>query len=138
MQTQPTQMQPMMNYSDRFQNFQQQQQRNGINGRFVGRVEDVTANEVAMDGSVSLFPTNDLSVIYAKSWNSDGTIKTIAYKPILDELEPKANTYADEVEKLKIDLSNNLTGIYEKLSEIENKLEKPKATTRAKKDGDEQ
>ena len=138
MQTQPTQMQPMMNYSDRFQNFQQQQQRNGINGRFVGRVEDVTANEVAMDGSVSLFPTNDLSVIYAKSWNSDGTIKTIAYKPILDDLEPKTSVYANEVEKLKIDLSENLTGIYEKLSEIENKLEKPKTVSRAKKDGDEQ
>lgn len=130
--------QPMMNYTDRFQNFQQQQRVNGLNGRFVGRVEDVTANEVSMDGSVSLFPTNDMSVIYAKSWNADGTIKTIAYKPILDDLEPKTSVYANEVEKLKIDISENLTGIYEKLSEIENKLEKPKTVSRAKKDGDEQ
>ena len=128
-----------MNYSDRFQqNFQQPQRVNSLNGRFVGRVEDVTANEVSMDGSVSLFPTNDMSVIYAKSWNADGTIKTIAYKPILDDLEPKTSIYANEVEKLKIDLSENLTGIYEKLSEIENKLEKPKTASRAKKDGDEE
>lgn len=126
-----------MNYTDRFQSFQQQQRVNGLNGRFVGKIEDITANEVSMDGSVSFFPTNDLSIIYAKSWNADGTIKTIAYKPILDDLEQKVGISTNEVEKLKIDLSENLTGIYEKLSEIESKLEKPKTASRTKKDGDE-
>lgn len=34
-----------------------------------------------MDGSVSLFPQNDYSAIYAKTWTKDGTIATVKYVP---------------------------------------------------------
>lgn len=137
-----SQQQPMMNYSDRFQqNFQQPQFQNqrasGINGRFVGRIEDVTANEVSMDGSVSLFPQNDLSVIYAKSWNADGTIKTIAYKPILEEniqngTNIPTNTQKAEFEHFNAILDDIKASVDDVLASMDKVLKVSKPTTRKK------
>ena len=59
-----------------------QQNAVGINGKVVPGVENITANDVPMDGSVAFFPRQDMQEIYAKSWNSDGTIRTVVYKPI--------------------------------------------------------
>lgn len=41
--------------------------------------EDIKANHVPMDGSISLFLMNDLSYILAKQWNGDGTIAQVKY-----------------------------------------------------------
>lgn len=49
----------------------------GINGRVVQAVENINANEVPMDGSMAFFPKQDMSEIYVKGWNADGTIRTI-------------------------------------------------------------
>ena len=57
------------------------QQIAGINGRIVQTVENINANEVPMDGSMAFFPKQDMSEIYVKGWNADGTIKTVVYKP---------------------------------------------------------
>ena len=57
------------------------QQIAGINGRIVQAVENINANEVPMDGSMAFFPKQDMSEIYVKGWNADGTINTIVYKP---------------------------------------------------------
>ena len=59
------------------------QQIAGINGRIVQAVENINANEVPMDGSMAFFPKQDMSEIYVKGWNADGTIRTIVYKPCL-------------------------------------------------------
>ena len=71
------QNQPLFNQQ---QSIQPQQQA-GLNGKVVQAVEQITANDVPMDGSVAIFPKQDMSEIYAKSWNADGTIRTIVYKP---------------------------------------------------------
>jgi hypothetical protein len=55
------------------------QQIAGINGRIVQAVENINANEVPMDGSMAFFPKQDMSEIYVKGWNADGTIKTIVW-----------------------------------------------------------
>lgn len=60
------------------------QQIAGINGRIVQAVENINANEVPMDGSMAFFPKQDMSKIYVKGWNADGTIRTIVYKPSQD------------------------------------------------------
>ena len=52
-----------------------------IPGRLVNNLDEITPQEVPMDGSVSLFPTNDFSAIYAKTWTKDGTIATVKYVP---------------------------------------------------------
>lgn len=52
-----------------------------IPGRLVANADEITPQEVPMDGSVSLFPQNDYSAIYAKTWTKDGTIATMKFIP---------------------------------------------------------
>lgn len=63
-------------------------QRPSIPGRPVNNLDEITPQEVPMDGSVSLFPQNDYSAIYAKTWTKDGTIATVKYVPE----QPQATT----------------------------------------------
>ena len=136
-------MQPQNPYMDRMnflQNYQQNlqqplvptsmsganqqampQQIAGINGRIVQAVENINANEVPMDGSVAFFPKQDLTEIYAKSWNADGTIRTLTFKPVLND---KADILSGDTEKLEFDLSEKATeGIMAKLNELSEKIE---------------
>lgn len=100
-------------------NYQQNQIVQGINGKMIAEINQITANDVPMDGSVAFFPKQDLSEVYAKSWNADGTIRTVTYKPVLDG-ESKT---AAEPEKLKCDLSDEATqGIMDKFEEISDRL----------------
>lgn len=97
------------------------QQIAGINGRIVQAVENINANEVPMDGSVAFFPKQDLTEIYAKSWNADGTIRTLTFKPILND---KTDILSADTEKLEFDLSEKATeGIMAKLNELSEKIE---------------
>ena len=92
----------------------------GIAGRYVQDVNQVTANEVPMDGNFAFFPKEDLSEIYAKCWSADGQIKTIAFKPseIMD-----ANNTSPSVEKSKIDVLGDATdGIISKLDVMTDKI----------------
>ena len=43
---------------------------------------EIAPNDVPMDGTVSLFPTEDYSCIFAKHWNKDGKITTTKYVPV--------------------------------------------------------
>ena len=97
------------------------QQIAGINGRIVQAVENINANEVPMDGSVAFFPKQDLTEIYAKSWNADGTIRTLTFKPVLND---KTDVLSGDTEKLEFDLSEKATeGIMAKLNELSEKIE---------------
>lgn len=61
----------------------------GVGGRIVNNETEITPNEIPMDGSVSLFPTNDYSKIYAKAWTANGAIKTVTFVP---EVVPPTET----------------------------------------------
>ena len=145
-------MQPQNPYMDRMnflQNYQQNlqqplvptsmsganqqampQQIAGINGRIVQAVENINANEVPMDGSVAFFPKQDLTEIYAKSWNADGTIRTLTFKPVLND---KADILSGYTEKLEFDLSEKATeGIMAKLNELSEKIEQLSLGTQRK------
>lgn len=64
-----------------FNNFQRPSMPAMIPGRLVANADEITPQEVPMDGSVSLFPQNDYSAIYAKTWTKDGTIATMKFIP---------------------------------------------------------
>lgn len=64
-----------------FNNFQRLPIPSVIPGRLVHNLDEITPQEVPMDGSVSLFPQNDYSAIYAKTWTKDGTIATVKFIP---------------------------------------------------------
>ena len=142
-----------MNYMQQYQqNLQPVQQQNvpvqsqqpiGIAGRTVQSVEQITANEVPMDGSLAFFPRQDMAEIYAKQWNADGTIKTVIYRPIMDNaVNSQGNnqnqqiTIPDEVTKVFMDRFDELSN---KMEQLENSLTKSSTNQRktsTKKDGD--
>lgn len=96
----------------------------GINGRMVQAVENINANEVPMDGSMAFFPKQDLSEIYVKGWNADGTIKTIVYKPCIEPSENNGNNITGSVENSKFDLSDETTQLFmNKFDELSSKIE---------------
>lgn len=114
------------------------QQIAGINGRIVQAVENINANEVPMDGSMAFFPKQDMSEIYVKGWNADGTINTIVYKPYT---APKDNQTANSManaENAKFTLSDESTQLFlnkfeelsEKIGQLEDRFDKSLGTQR--------
>lgn len=90
-----------------------------ISGRFVPSAENIVPNEIPMNGGVALFPRNDLTEIYVKSWNKEGTIKTVVYKPSEDE---KPISIED---KIKNEISDMFT---KRFDDITSKLEELSTT----------
>lgn len=96
----------------------------GINGRMVAAVEQIAANDVPMDGSVAFFPKQDLTEIYAKQWGADGSIKTVVYKPYTEPKNNQGINNSENIENLKIDLSDESTAVFmQKFDEIFNKFD---------------
>lgn len=98
-----------------------QQPIGGISGKIVQTFDQITANDVPMNGSVALFPKQDMSEIYAKTWGVDGIIRTIVFKPV-ENTEP--NNLSSKEEKLKFDLSDEATDLFlNKFDELSDKIE---------------
>ncbi len=68
----------------------------GLNGKIVDSQDVVRATEVPI-GGYGIFPKADLSEIYIKSWNNNGTTSVITYKP--ESPQPVATT--DPIAELK-------------------------------------
>lgn len=93
------------------------QPRAGVPGRMVMSAEDITPNEVPMDGTVALFPLQDGSGIIASSWNRNGTISTVLYTP----------TESSEQHETTVTLAD----VMDQLDDIRSLLQKPtKKTTK--------
>ncbi len=98
-------------------------QQNMFNGKVVNRIEDISVNDVPMDGTRAFFPLGDGSKIVVKNWLANGTIQTQEYAPILNENRANDNL----IDNAKtIDLS----AITERLDDIENMIRElqPKKT----------
>lgn len=108
------------------------QQPAGINGRIVQAVENINANEVPMDGSMAFFPKQDMSEIYVKGWNADGTIRTIVYKPYTDPKDNQTVNSMANAENAKFTLSDESTQLFlnkfeelsEKIGQLEDRFDK--------------
>ena len=139
-------MQPQQQFYNQAASVQQyqqppymQQSAQRINGRVVQSADMITANDVPMDGSVAFFPTQDLSEIYAKSWDANGKIVTRLFKPVSDSYP--SNTTQD-TEKLKIGLSDEVTQVFmnrfDKLEKRIDDLMPKKTVARVKKESEEE
>lgn len=114
------------------------QQPAGINGRIVQAVENINANEVPMDGSMAFFPKQDLSEIYVKGWNANGTINTIVYKPYTAPKDNQTVNSMVNTENAKFTLSDESTQLFlnkfeelsEKIGQLENRFDKSLVTQR--------
>ena len=114
------------------------QQAAGINGRVVQAVENINANEVPMDGSMAFFPKQDLSEIYVKGWNANGTINTIIYKPYTAPKDNQTVNSIPNAENAKFTLSDESTQLFlnkfeelsEKIGQLEDRFDKSLGTQR--------
>ena len=114
------------------------QQIAGINGRIVQTVENINANEVPMDGSMAFFPKHDMSEIYVKGWNVDGTINTIVYKPYTAPKDNQTVNSMANTENAKFTLSDESTQLFlnkfeelsEKIGQLEDRFDKSLGTQR--------
>jgi hypothetical protein len=114
------------------------QQIAGINGRIVQAVENINANEVPMDGSMAFFPKQDMSEIYVKGWNADGTIRTIVYKPYTAPKDNQTVNSMSNAENAKFTLSDESTQLFlnkfeelsEKIGQLEDRFDKSLGTQR--------
>lgn len=114
------------------------QQIAGVNGRIVQAVENINANEVPMDGSMAFFPKQDLSEIYVKGWNANGTINTIVYKPYTAPKDNQTVNSMANTENAKFTLSDESTQLFlnkfeelsEKIGQLEDRFDKSLGTQR--------
>lgn len=129
------------------QNFQPQvqqtqpQQTQGLVCKPVVDASNVSPNDVPMDGNAAVFPKNDFSEIYVKSWTPNGTIQTIVYKPIQNDNQSEGtnmpqmdfNALNEEVRALGEDILARLDSIEKSMGNAT-----PKTTSRAKKGADDE
>lgn len=118
--------------------FQQNQTASQIVGRPVDSVEMIQANDVPMNAPYALFPKSDLSEIYLKSWNQNGTIQTIVFKPEMpktDSIPNSENGVKSGNSELTEQIMRRLDELSAQIDEIGNSIPKTR-TSKAKKDGD--
>lgn len=82
-----------------------------LNGKIVDSEDVVKVTEVPI-GGYGIFPKADLSEIYVKTWNNNGTTSLITFKPFIPpEPSPKASENFDT------------ETILEKITALDNKLD---------------
>ena len=96
-------------------------------GKSVDSVDVVKAMDIPLDGRVCYFPLTDGSAIVTKQLQSDGTSKTVVYKPVEENKKesPKYVTFDDlkksiqEIDMSDIDdLKDELKTIKKQLKDI--------------------
>ena len=106
-------------------------------GKMVDSIDVVKATDIPMDGNAYYFPKADGTEVYCKQWLQNGTTRILTFKPVLED---NPNNVSSDTEKLKIDISDEVTDVFMKrFDELEKRLDSlaPKRpATRAKKESD--
>lgn len=104
----------------------------GISGKYVNNFDEITASDIPMN-SPAIFAKNDRSEIQLREWNPNGQITTTLYKAVVEKPQEVITP-----PQPAFNPSEFLDPIFERLSELEDKIDKlPKSTTsRLKKEGE--
>lgn len=100
---------------------QLQQQSPALNGKVVDSYEVSKVQEIPF-GSFGVYPKGDLSEVYIKSWNGDGTTKVVVYKPEIIQEVNKPDIYMTALDEIK-----------QSIEKLEEKI-KPTTTRRKRED----
>lgn len=129
------------NFQPQVQQVTQQQQTQGLICKPVVDASNVSPNDVPMDGNAAVFPKNDFSEIYVKSWTPNGTIQTIVYKPV----QPENQSEDTNIPQMDFNaLNEDVRALREDIKGVRDMIEKsmsattPKTTSRTKKGADEE
>lgn len=109
-------------YGNAYQPQQPQQVVAGLQGKVVDSVDMVRVNEVPF-GGFGVFPKGDLSEIYVKSWNNNGTTQINTYRPIPVEEIKEAKEISSRDELLE-----KINALNEKLDALMNSSTKQVST----------
>lgn len=109
-------------YGNMYQPQQAQPAVAALQGKVVDSVDMVRVNEVPF-GGFGVFPKGDLSEIYVKSWNNNGTTQINTYKPIPVEETKEAKEISSRDELLE-----KINALNEKLDALMNNTAKQAPT----------
>lgn len=135
---------PYMDRMNQLQNYQQNlqmlptqmsgtsQQPQGLVGKMVNDVSVVSPNDVPMDGNVAIFPKNDMSEIYCKQWQQNGTIQTVVYRPVQAE-NPQEGTNIPQMDFNA--LNEDMRALREDIKDMRGLIEKSMGSSTAKTSG---
>lgn len=128
----PQPSQPMYPYG----NIAQPMASQNITGRTVADFNEITASEIPMDGRSAFFPKSDMSEIAVKNWAADGTIRTIAFKPVVS---PQTNISTTEAEKTDSDpFGEVLRAIQNDIKTLTDKIDRIGKPVKSKKEADDE
>lgn len=117
------------------QPIQQQQQfvqrSNSPYCRMISTMEEIRADEIPMDGSIGIFVKNNMSELYAKSWNSiTGGIDTIKYVPVVEENKEVENKRENIQENINKEFENFKNEMFERFDKLEKSFGKQNINNR--------
>ena len=79
------QLQAQYNQQPPYNQMAQQSQAVGLNGEVVDGIDVVKAKNVDMSGNVTFYPKSDMTEIYTKQLQSDGTSRIVTYRAVQPE-----------------------------------------------------
>lgn len=125
---------PMAPYQDRLNQMQaqynqqsiiQQNQPIGLNGEIVDSIDVVKAKNVDMSGNVTFYPKSDMTEIYTKQLQSDGTSRIVTYRAVQPETTAqKDRKFDSDVDvvgmfgQLKTDLLQEISDLKDMVNQI--------------------
>lgn len=107
--------------------FQPNVQPSLINGRPVDNLEEITAGEVPLNGSLAVFPKKDGSMIYVKSTNGNGTIDTKVYVPASEnviEVTPVGSSTSEQSSISNQDIMAAVLNLQDQINNIKDLVQK--------------
>ena len=115
----------------------------GLQGKSVDSIEVVKAMDIPLDFSISYFPLTDGSAIVTKQLQTDGTSKTVVYKPIDTEnsedtlkyiTEDKFKDFISENENSVKDFKNDMKEIKRQVEDITSDISDIKKSIKDRKE----
>ncbi len=94
---------------------QMQQPQMTIPGKIVDSLEVARVSDIPF-GGYGIFPKADLSEVYIKMWNNNGTTSLVSFKPVIEGKIVKQYEEGEE-------LTNNNQELLEKIKQLETKLD---------------
>ena len=137
------QLQAQYNQQPPYNQMAQQSQAVGLNGEVVDSIDVVKAKNVDMSGNVTFYPKSDMTEIYTKQLQSDGTSRIVTYRAVQPEESKPVETksYVD-VQTLNAMLGQMKSEILQSvgggLSEIKQMIVPPEPQTSKRQRGGNQ
>lgn len=96
-----------------------------VNGYMVRDLSDIKPRDVPMDGSVSWFPQEDFTCIWARMWNKDGQLMT--FKFVEEVPNVPAQNQVNQPDEFQATLMSRLDALQASIETIMSSMEKPTA-----------